>query len=801
MKERMWGVASMAGLMALFFLQASCSSPGRGDDDADAEDGEAEDTATDDAGRDDGDAVGEDAAEEDVEEEEGNPHTQMLENLGLDTSPPEPTDPDGNPLPEGFNPFGRRHTVFNPIDEIYFAGFGYGERNQYLIDDAGASYDDLYSTVDDSWAGAAYKNVIGADVDGDGFEEVVIVYYVPADTTLYWKVINIEMGVYVEYDGIVADGISRVPALPEYMPGLAAGDLDGDGMDEVAVTFADLFVIDDMDADFKVSMRPYDHSREMYVAAGEIDGDGIDELIVTYHFNGYAYCDIFDGDLSAPLLLETQLLHAPGLAHTYEHNVHVQMGDIDGDHLDEMVFLGERRDYSAWNVTAMDDARAGFKWLDFFFWTDPQICNSQSLAVGDYDGDGIDDIFASNWVIRYDEDGTDGTNADILNQIFPQYPPFVGCPYETPRNVWMGDVDGDMKDELLYYRSGGFRVDGQDTLGANVNEFFYAGSYNGSQSKLAALNVDNDSPLLEYRGEHELLFGDPSILAVMAAPPYHADVGQNIDSCGTTFGKTTSTGIEASQSLGFSVGFSIGYEWEDIFGISKVSFKATTTQAWSWMSSSSMEISRSIAYTSGPDEDKVIFTAVPFDVYYYTIISSPDADDVGNIMSVNVPREMETLSVARTFYNDNNGEGPDVDETVLAHTIGEVASYPGPGERNTLLEDGGLTSTESPVGVGTGSITVTVDTTTGQGSGTSYDFDFTIESEVGVGGVTFGVSLGFQYGYEYWETNTESTFYEGTVGDIPASSFTPELAYTFGLFAYPFEHEGQKFTVVNYWVE
>jgi len=170
-------------------------------------------------------------------------------------------------------------------------------------------------------------------------------------------------------------------------------------------------------------------------------------------------------------------------------------------------------------------------------------------------------------------------------------------------------------------------------------------------------------------------------------------------------------------------------------------------------------------------------------------------------MSVNVPREMQTLSVERAFYNDNNGDAPDVGDTVLAHAIGDVASYPGPSERDSLMSEGGLQSIESPVGVGSGSITVTVDRTTGQGSGTSYDFEFLIEAEAGVGGVTFGSSLGFQYGYEYWETNTESTFYEGTVGDIPAASFTPDLAYTFGLFAYPFENEGQKFTVVNYWVE
>jgi hypothetical protein len=789
----------MPAALSLFVLQASCDSKGGGDEDADAEETLPDpDVLEDDVGTE--EDVVEDEVE-DVEEEEGNAHNQMLEGLGINTDIPGPTDPDGNPLPEGYNPFGRRHTVFNPIDEIYFAGFAYNGRNQYLIDDADALYDDLYTTEDDSWTGSQYKNVIGADVDGDGRDELVIVYYVSTETTLYLKVVDLVLGEYVEHDSVITSDVSAVPALPEYMPGLAAGDFDDDDRDEIAVTFTNLYVIDDMDADFEVTVREYNHSREMYTAAGDIDGDDQDELIVTYHFNGYGYCDIFDGDLSSPLLL-THLLHAPDLAHTYEHNVHVKMADVDGDHLDEMVFLGERRDYDrAWNVTIMDDARSGFSWLDFLFWTAPEGCYSQSLAVGDYNGDGKDDIFASNWVLSYDEDGPDGTNLDILNQVFEQFPMIIECPFEQPRNVWMGDVDGDLKDELLYYRSGHFYVDGQDTLGANVHEWSYAAGYNGITSKIAALNVDDDSPLLEYRGEHELLFGDPTVLAVLAAPPYHEGVDQNIEACGTTFGRTTSTGVESSSSIGFSVGFSIGYEWEDIFGISKVSFKMTTTQAWSWMSSSSMEVSRSIAYNGGPDEDKVIFTAVPFDVYYYTILTSPNPEDVGNIMSVNVPREMQTLSVEREFYNANNGDAPDVDETVLRHVIGDVDSYASPSERDALLEEGGLVSGESPVGVGSGSITVTVDLTEGQGSGTSYDFDFTIESEVGLGGVTMGMSLGFQYGYEYWETNSESTFFEGTVGDIPSASFTPDLAYTFGLFAYPFEHEGQKFTVVSYWTE
>jgi len=61
--------------------------------------------------------------------------------------------------------------------------------------------------------------------------------------------------------------------------------------------------------------------------------------------------------------------------------------------------------------------------------------------------------------------------------------------------------------------------------------------------------------------------------------------------------------------------------------------------------------------------------------------------------------------------------------------------------------------------------------------------------------------VGFHYGYAVDVTNTESTLFEGTVGDIPQSSYDSSKAYTFGLFAYPLAHDEQQFTVVNYWVK
>ena len=736
-------------------------------------------------------------------------HDEMLKKLGITTGMGDPVGPDGKPLPKDYNPLSRSRTSFMPKMELFAAGFvksgaaaPCAGTHQCLYEDKDGSYAPLHATTEDSWTSAEFKNVIGADVDGDGFDEIVAVYYAGAEKKLKIKIVDRDAaGSYTDYDGEIATGITTVPAsYKHFHPTLAAGDLDGDGDAEIAVGFAKLYLVSitldaTKGASFTVTSKDYPGSTEIFVAAGDVDGDGKDELAATYHKStGYAYIDLFDGDLSATALLSSHQLHAPNIngGHTYEQQVHVAIGDIDGDRLDEIVFNGERRDYDAWNVTVMDDAKHNFDWLGMFFQSNQGNDNHPTLALLDYNGDGLLDIFASRWVLGYKKGSTFGGNsADVvgIQTVFT----------EAPSNMAAGDVDGDGKDELLYYYNSQLWIGGQDATGKHEHQQIWGGSW-GTNPKACAANVDDDSPVVEYAGR-ELQFGDPQVIAVMAAPPLYSGIGQNESSSGTSFGKSSASGVEQSQSMGVSVGFSVGYEAEAPFGLAKASFKVTVETALDWISSQSTEVEKYITYTGGADEDKVVFTAVPFDVYYYKILSSPVASEVGTMMTVNVPREMQTLSVARDFYNANNGDGDDIDSAVLKHTIGDPKSYPTEMDRDALLKSGGLQSIESPVGVGTGSVTVGIRKSDGKGSGTSFDFGVTIESEVGAGGVTMGTSVGFHYGYECNVTNTESTVFEGTVGDIPQSAYDSSKAYTFGLFAYPFTHGDQKFTVVNYWVK
>jgi hypothetical protein len=216
----------------------------------------------------------------------------------------------------------------------------------------------IHHSSSESWTSAQYKNCTGADVDGDGFEEVVVVYYDDSADTLNLVVVDNSGEIYEEYGKTIVAGVTSVPALPHYQPALAAGDFDGDDRDEIFVGFTHhVYMLEDKDSDYAVTISPsnYSSTTDLYLAAGDVDWDQDDELVVTHHSGGYAYCDVFDGDISTPVFQSGALnntftdgIHS--MTAWYEQHVHVCVGDIDGDPYEEIVLHGECRDlWAAFN--------------------------------------------------------------------------------------------------------------------------------------------------------------------------------------------------------------------------------------------------------------------------------------------------------------------------------------------------------------------------------------------------------------------------------------------------------------------
>jgi len=418
------------------------------------------------------------------------------------------------------------------------------------------------------------------------------------------------------------------------------------------------------------------------------------------------------------------------------------------------------------------------------------------LMTLDADGDFKDEIFAQSVLLEVTSD----TAPEVVSVGFG----------DTMHRMASADMDGDGRDDLIYEWATIVFVRGLDSLDVWSEKMRWPGTVTPWYSViLAPGNIDDDSAVVRYDGDYELLFTDPKIIAVMASPPYRDGVDQSVDDTVSTFGKTTGTTVEEETALGFSTGVSVGYEADfGIFGGAE--FSLTVEQSLDFTSSQSVTIEKYNSYTSGPGEDKVVFTSVPFDVYYYTIVSSPAPEDVGRTVTINIPREIQTRASSIPFYNTHNGQGLDIDENVFEHRPGDVWSYPSADDKNQILREAetsqpgyqSLWNGPRPVSEGTGYDTIGISKTEGSARGAAMDVDVKLEfSATSPGGAKVGSSVGFHYGYSYSLTTEETAFFEGTVGNIPASHYTPDNIYQYGLMVYPKHSGDQDFVVMNYWVE
>lgn len=732
-------------------------------------------------------------------------HNQMLQGLGFATDLGARTDPVGRPVPDRYHPLKTRFAAFQPRSELYFAGLTFEGEREHLFDDHGKDWGrlDFTGKEDDSWAGANLKNGVGGDFDGDGLDEVFVVYYLDTTKELRYVLLDLSGKAVKEGDlDLSADTVAPLDILLQ--PALAAGDLDGDGRDEVAVGFSRFYLVDRLEGDPVVTIRAHDgqDSNDAFVAMGNLDWDGEDELVVTYTTGGqkvgrYA---IYDGQFETPTQAGTLSLTDPGNQPHSARDSQVAIGDVDGDRLGEIVF-GGLVDGNYWGLFILEYNRPTdaplYNWKSFFYrpgWVNGAI--PRPLVLVDYDGDATQEVFFNAYLFEVTKEAT----PTLVNVGFGS----------TMHRLAAADMDGDGRDDLIFEWSNQVRVRGWNSLKQWVEKKAWSGTSTPWYSViLAPVNVDGDTPVVRYDGEHELLFTSPKVLAVLASPPYHAGIGQNVDATAATFGKSRGQTVEEEQSLGFTTGFSVGYEADfGIFGGAE--FTMTVEQSLDFIAGKSATIEKYHSYTTGPGEDKVVFTTVPFDVYYYTIVSSPAAEDVGRRVSINVPREPQTLSTTREFYNAHNGGSLDVDHTVLQHTPGDVWSYPTRAERDRLL--GAAETRESsyrrlwngPMTVGEGSGYETLGISTTQGSSRGASMEFSVEFEFKAkspGGATAGTSVGFQYGYSCTYSTEDTAFFEGTVGNIPAPAYTAENRYDFGLFVYPEATGGQKFLVMNWWTE
>jgi len=807
--------------------------------------------------------------------------TVVLASLGVTTALGSRTDPNDNALPASYNPLDGVTTTMWKRSELYQAGMSQGGTYNALMQDS--SYSTLKQQTDGDWSSIQPKKAIGADVNGDGIEDVVIVVFYSSgsnDDMISVRVLNYQASTQTSVEkrkfDVSTDGLDLSDALGGYAgtngsdaltgnstkddaflrQDLAAGDLDGDGKDELVITVGLMvYVLDDAGNGFstlaKRSMPNLSTNSDtvLRVDVADYDMDGKDEIVIV---NGedesgiiaqyYIYDDIAsDATLSSPIS-SGNILVTSGTTYSLRA-ADVTTGDYDGDGLPETAFCGMATNDATTLVTlVLDTSMSAASTPTFsvlaahasqgavFSKSATQYAthdvfgggsstsgtyNYYSLITGMGSGDidgalnsaglAVDEIVAGREIYRLS--GTSLTRPWGSNAVTNDSDSY--CVAADLLRV--GDVNNDKKADVVYMPYG-FGVDyALKMLETNAEDdglaiatktmdsisyetYLLTTIYDTEASRpleayptIGLANVDTDSVVVKYLG-HELLFTDPVIVAAIASPPYWAGVNDGGEGH-TAFGYIEGTSSGTAEDQSFSVGMSVGFEVEDPLGTSSVSGQATVSSSMNWGSATTREVEETWGYTIGVGEDKVVFTSIPFDVYYYEVVAGPSS-------TANVG---QTMTVERTFYNANNGDGQDVS---FHHSLGTPTSYYGASDISSLASStlGGLFSSNTlTVGQsGTGTTAITMSSTTMTSTSKSIELSVEVEANAKIEYMTMGASTGYANGYSYETSVTTGTYIEGEVPDVTAGDGS--LLFDWGLMAYPKVDGGQKYTVVSYYV-
>ena len=677
-----------------------------------------------------------------------------------------------------------------------------------------------------------------ATLNGNGLEETITAHSEGGELII--AIVGDEEGGYAKAQQTVAfiDPIQEVV--------VAAGDFDGDARAEIAVVYATAFgaglvVFEGEPGSFvpihNQALEANLVGSDLFFSleAGNIDNDLHDELAIVINeftpaMSTSSHLVLDDAESNWFVLrsgpVESLATWTPSVPCIVAD---VSLGDIDGDGIKELLFAGlDRFDDTCgiafMNLMAYDDAAHEFEEMGGRQeYTEYGPCGDHvqrmrtvHINSGDLDGDGNEEVqvghriyddWASTapWISRW------SMPQDVVMDYASDYQDYA----RSTSTMVMGDFTGNGKCNVATFRlnESQVRIFGLEDPGSDPDLILAktlvlreTNSEQHTYPLLVPVNSDKDSPVLSYdEGEYEFIFTEPIVIAVLAAPPYQLEVPQNLAQSMTSFGNTTSNGTEEERGATLSTSGSVGASFNGGLTQTSLELKATVSAAVTELNGSAYELSKTVIFSSAHNEDKVVLTTIPMDVYTYTILSHADPEMVGEKLTVRLPRKMITLQVERNYYNEHIVDGGSViDESVFRHTLGDPWSYPTAGEKNaTLATVGGLESDLETVGIGSSFVTSVVAVSNSWSEGGTLEAGFEISVQGTKGGLLGGFTVGGSLSSTLRTTSGEQTTYTGFVGDIDEDFYDSSLGYSFGVFTYLHTDpvSGRQFEVVNYWVE
>lgn len=277
------------------------------------------------------------------------------------------------------------------VANIFAAAKGAGPNNDALIrvlDFTGKPVSEFKAFTTKNGSGTKYGAVVAAaDIDDDGTSEIIAALGPGADNQAAVKVFR--------QDGTLLSSAGPVDNT-KYGANIAAGDIFGDGRHQVAMSMttssrSQAVTIYEFDGYNLVEKAKVNISNKSdypaKLAFGDVDGDGMLELIVSKLGEVSIY--VFNETLS-PTLFTTGSVAVPnGKNGTYNSQMSVSAGDIDGDGLDEII-LGYDNGVDSY-AGFYDEALKAYGSAVKVF---AKGRSAPSLSAMDWNGDGVSEVLA-----------------------------------------------------------------------------------------------------------------------------------------------------------------------------------------------------------------------------------------------------------------------------------------------------------------------------------------------------------------------------------------------------------------------
>jgi hypothetical protein len=799
-----------------------------------------------------------------------------------DTDRTSRVDDEDTPLPDDYSPLGTSKALYRYV-ELFHAERSStppfsADIKKYIPETTTAPSEILSLNAPEAgWQAYTYRAAAGGDVDGDGLEETLIVYANEDDGRIYLRVIDDAEENFVVYEWPISS--ETVLGLGIESGDFDGDGRQEPVVSLVQDTQAQLvFLFGDKSSNYNLNdsytlIIPEGNGGggflSVELAAGNIDYDPAWELVVVRNVSDNLLSDsrpnlavtdywIYDDAGTGWATLQAGPVTGQDGQVYVAKLANAAVGNIDGDSLDEIVIAGltelvEDCDRASYISLAFDDAAHGLADLGQSYDRDTSLSSCETngnfrrlnhvfLNTLDLDGDQVDEVQVNQLIFEDFRQASWEIRAVIPDTMFSHTFSNNGMRVRKDTSaVSVGDFTADGKEDILVRvpRIEGITVwglhptdrDDQNRPQFKVLETIPAPLYYANDSNLFPLlttvNVDRDSFIVEYsEAEYDYVFIEPVVIAALAAPPcYEAGSGQNTDACTTAFGKSFSQTVSTEAAVTISASWhsgtsaKTGFETPFIGASVEQEFEQSVTVAATAAVSGSYTLTKSETFQTGPLEDTVVITTVPYDRYTYTILSHPEPEAVGKKMVLSLPREPITIQVERQFYNNSVAEGGiRIDSSIFEHNIGVPASYPTASQKEALLSRytpfgaPRIESGQKTVDISTGlrEVAISFATTVGASTTLSVAYEATMRTTGTVssagGGSEVSAMSGFGVGAEVSATLGfsvgESTEFKGTVGGLDPATFDPDDQYDYGMFSYVYEHpDGQQFKVINYWVE